>query len=117
MKPCQLISGFRGTGIFPLNREKGLSLLPGKQKPSNITQSLNASAVKILREHCRRNKVEKKATRGKKVNSVPGQAIVPHEGDGEIWTCEECKEDWQEDDNRWIVCDFCDKPYHLQCLG
>ena len=117
LKPSQIISGFRGTGIFPLNREKGLLMLAGKQQPSNVTHSLNSSAVKILRDHCRRNEVDKKPARGKKINRVPGQAIIPEEEDQDIWTCFECKEDWQVDDNRWIVCDLCDKPYHLQCSG
>ena len=36
----------------------------------------------------------------------------------EIWTYSSYSEDWKGEDNdgnRWIVCDMCDKQYHLQC--
>ena len=117
LKEEHLISGFRATGIFPLKREKGIDMLPGKQIPTNIQQSLSSSAVKILRDHCRRSGEEKRAPRGRKANRVPGQVIVPEVVDTVIWTCDECKEDWEEDENRWIVCDLCDRAFHLQCSG
>ena len=28
-----------------------------------------------------------------------------------------CKEEWDADDNRWILCDLCDEPFHLQYIG
>ena len=28
-----------------------------------------------------------------------------------------CKEELDADDNRWMVCDFCEEPFHLQCNG
>ena len=32
--------------------------------------------------------------------------------------CAKCSAPWQDDgDDRWIVCDRCDKQYHLQCCG
>lgn len=31
----------------------------------------------------------------------------------EIWVCGECNPEWEMDDNRWIVCDNCDTPFHL----
>ena len=39
------------------------------------------------------------------------------ESDQEVWICVVCKEEWEPDDNRWIVCDLCDEPFHLQCSG
>ena len=34
------------------------------------------------------------------------------------WVCNECHEPWDEDgDDRWILCDSCDKQFHLQCSG
>ena len=30
----------------------------------------------------------------------------------------EFADEWDEDgDDRWIVCDVCNQPYHLQCSG
>ena len=59
-------------------------MLPGKRIPSNIQLSLSSSAVKILRDHCRRSGEEKKAPRGIEANRVPGQVIVPEYGDTQI---------------------------------
>ena len=38
----------------------------------------------------------------------------------EIWACSSCNGEWKgkdDDGNRWIVCNMCDKQYHLQCSG
>ena len=36
----------------------------------------------------------------------------------DIWECEWCGQDWNDNDgNRWILCDVCDKRFHLQCFG
>jgi hypothetical protein len=35
----------------------------------------------------------------------------------EQWFCGRCKKEWNEEDDgvRWIVCDRCRTPYHLEC--
>ena len=37
------------------------------------------------------------------------------DADNSICFC--CGIEWEEDDNWWIVCNLCDKPYHLHCSG
>jgi len=118
LKSQNLVAGFRSTGIFPLDSDKGLTKLPGRITLSEI--ALDASAVEILRQHCQpSNPVVSRALRGGRVNTHPGQVVsgADDDEDGQVWTCHYCKERWQEDDNRWILCDNCNKCYHLQCSG
>ena len=38
----------------------------------------------------------------------------------EEWVCKSCQEEWEgaeDSGNRWIRCDICDAPFHLQCSG
>jgi hypothetical protein len=37
----------------------------------------------------------------------------------EQWFCGRCQKEWNEEDDgvRWIVCDRCHKPYHLECTN
>lgn len=119
-----LISGFEATGICPLNRQKVLIKLPG-HGPINTDPGgsetlpvLNESCLEILRKHCQPSNSKRKP-RGRKVNVVPGKAIVMENEDKVTWICHGygCNKKWRNDDNRWIVCDICDLAFHLQCSG
>lgn len=118
-----LISGFRSTGIYPFDPEKGLRKLPGRQTPEDPVSTLNSAVTKILKRHCS-TKGSVKIKRGKKINVAPGQAVTEKEIINEfpeVWTCSgfRCGKNWVKDDNRWIVCDreSCARQYHLQCSG
>ena len=108
---------------------------------------LNESCLQLLKENCgigvtkQKRKIGSKITPGKKVISLEtseyssknkkGKATPSSaascsrtklvedelENEDEIWVCGECNAEWEMDDNRWIVCDNCDTPFHLQCLG
>ena len=139
LAPQNLISGFRASGICPINRQEVLKRLPDAgQDPggAGTNQALNDSVMEMLRSHCGLNQTtERRAPRrrGKKV--VPGRAITPEDvqtdhstssrpttsaiaSAEEKWVCHDCKQLWEEEgDDRWIVCDKCNKQYHLQCSG
>ena len=118
-----LMSGFAACGIVPLNRHKVLDRLPGTR---NLTTDpggeetldvLNESCLEILRHHCAPSNKPSRKLRGKKV--IPGKPVGEKQLDKEVnWICQYCQEAWNDDDdNRWIVCDICDKAFHLQCSG
>ena len=123
LEPQHLISGFRGTGLYPLDRTIPISKLPGKQGNKDLggtttTFVLNESCLDLLREHCKPAIKQKRKSRGRKVEAIPGKPLAIEE----VWVCSfaGCKfgKVWQsDDDNRWILCDSCNKPFHLQCSG
>ena len=59
---------------------------------------------RVAKKHLKSNKKRK---------CIP--SYFSSESDQEVWICVVCKEEWEGDDNRWIVCDLCDEPFHLQC--
>ena len=118
-----LISGFAACGLLPLNREKVLQRLPGCK---NLTTDpggeetldvLNESCLAILKQHCAPSSTLSRKCRGKKV--IPGKPVDEKQLEEEVnWVCQYCEQAWNDDDdNRWIVCDICDKAFHLQCSG
>jgi len=126
LKSSNLVSGFRACGIVPLDSSQVLRRLPGKSaggdiSHANMRQVLNDSVVELLKNHLGvgDSSTPKKRSRGKKVTE-PGKAItIADVNDGEVnWVCNDCDLAWVAiDDNRWIVCDKCDKQYHLHCSG
>ena len=76
-----LISGFRATGLFPLDRDQVLKKLPGYDKHHDeVAQNaaLNDSVMSLLRKHCGLDSNSKQSgrnRRGKKV--TPGEAVTP----------------------------------------
>ena len=132
-----LKSGFRGTGLFPLDRTQVLKRLPSTPSNEeagngNDSAALNESVMNFLQIHCGIGKPaeNKKSCRGRKI--VPGKPILSlpgtssesasaaaqDSGAGEQWICNTCKASWEaEGDDRWIVCDVCSRQYHLQCSG
>ena len=121
LQPQHLSAGFTATGISPLDRQKVIVKLPGNVKPSSdpggsaTVNVLNESCLEILRKHCKPPTKIKRKPRGRKVKVIPGKVI---QTEREItWVCQFCFGNWEEDDNRWIVCDVCDDAFHLQCSG
>ena len=133
-----LQSGFRACGIHPLQRSEPLSKLPSTTSlnVSESNSSLNETLIGLLKNN-RGCGEKKRQRRGKKI-AQPGEVLSSAKFDcastpetsgakrskrtrtEEIWTCSSCSEDWKgedDDGNRWIVCDMCDKQYHLQCSG
>ena len=117
VKGENLVAGFKASGIVPLNCDEVFKRLPGSKvidDESDLTIRLSEAVLSLLKDHCGFGPAtEGKGKRGKKV--TPGKALS---SDEEIWICGSCKEEYVAvDDNRWIVCDQCDTPYHLQCSG
>ena len=58
------------------------------------------------------SKKRKKAAKRKKTPFFPANK--------NIWMCRGCGTSWVGDDddgNRWVLCNLCDTPFHLQCAG
>ena len=89
-----LKSGFEATGIFPLNRQKVLSKLPGhpSRDPggTDTLPILNESCLEILTQHCKPSTKAKRKPRGRKVNVVPGKSL---DLQNDNWVSHYCNED------------------------
>lgn len=126
LKPENLVSGFRATGICPLDSRPVLKHIAGssngeQQDQNDMHNILSEACVQLLSESLAKSTAgQKRPKRGKKV--VPGKPITPLEIEI-VWCCHFCKESWPEDDEdyteRWIVCDerACNLAFHLQCSG
>ena len=117
VKGENLVAGFKASGIVPLNCDEVFKRLPGSKvidDESDMTIRLSEAVLSLLKDQCGFGPAtEGKGKRGRKV--TPGKALS---SDEEIWICGYCKEVWvADDDNRWILCEECDTPYHLQCSG
>ena len=121
LKSQHLLSGFEACGLSPVNRERVLSRLPGKGKRvtdpggGGTLEVLNESCLEILKAHCRADPPcsTPRKSRGKRIS----QGTVVDLDKSIIWVCPSCNKIWKNDSNVWIVCDVCDKGYHLQCSG
>ena len=101
-----------------------------------MESALNDSVLSLLEEHCGLGSNSKKVLRSRGKKIVPGTKVVSLARNGKAssstsastpatsasndaeWICAKCSAPWQDDgDDKWIVCDRCDKPYHLQCCG
>ena len=119
LKPENLFSGFRATGICPLDSSQVLKHIAGSSDPENpddMNEILSEACVQLLSENLSRSTAgRKRRKRGRKIE--PGKAVVPPEV---CWCCDFCKEMFDEDDpNMWVVCDesTCNLAFHLQCSG
>ena len=145
LPPENLVSGFHACGIVPLNRQEVLKKLPEVNRDpgrANISSALNNSVMELLKKHCgvEEEPKQKQKKRGHKI--TPGKAIVSLDTptcstssandsqktasltvsfsliQDEEWICASCEKAWEENgDDKWIVCDACDKQFHLQCSG
>ena len=126
LRGSNLLAGFKASGIVPFDSSEVLKRLPGGNSISpdiggeEMLNVLNEACLNILREHCGVGPCKSKPTgsRGKRVTA--GKAVESLDdvtSHAEIWICALCEVEYKKDDNRWIVCDKCDKAYHLQCSG
>ena len=147
LKSQNLISRFEVTGIFPLDSNEVLKRLPSMNRDrggEEVNESFNDSLMEMLQTYCGQGRKEKQTSKwGKKVPVTLGRAIdslelpstsaklitlpqkktnapliVSVSENNEEWFCGQCDLAWDaEGDDRWIVCDRCDQPFHLQCFG
>ena len=78
LKSINLVSGFRASGSWPLDRNQVLKRLISCNDTSNVNEfSFNKSVLKVLKENCGIGAPERCAKkRGRKVE--PGQWITTH---------------------------------------
>lgn len=69
-----IISGFRKTGIIPLNKEEVLKLLPKEQLDEDEREALNTTMIDLLKEMRYSEKPRKKNT-NKKLSVEPGKSV------------------------------------------
>ena len=113
-----LKSGFKASGIYPLDSSQVLKRLPGFNNDpggNNTSNIFNDSVMELLSSHCVIKPPSYKKSRGRKI--TPGKRVVNLKKKAtEIWNCCSCSFPWEEEgDDRWIQCDYCDSWYHLQC--
>lgn len=120
LNTTHLVSGFKGSGIYPLDRSQVLKRLSGSKAPKIDTALPSASLKDICIDFMKKRtgppKAKKRLKRGFKLTH--GQAIVISEED---WTenhCSKCDQKYVKDSDRvWVGCDRCEKWYHLECSG
>ena len=112
LRPEHLSSGFKASGIYPMDNSQVLKRLPGFNKdPGDNATIFNDSVMELLKDHCARTPSTARKFRGRKI--TPGKRITEST---EI--CSFCSSPWDESgDDRWVQCDKCDSWYHLQCSG
>ena len=120
-----LESGFRASGIYPLDREQVLIRLRGAKKATNVSdvglEVLNESVIDMLRDQVgptqqTTQRRGKKVTHGKRIVSVVGDCSLS-ESDKDNY-CSDCNKKFDEEGtDNWIKCDICPKWYHYQCSG
>ena len=123
LKPENLLSGFRATGICPLDSSQVLKHIAGSTHPENpddMNEILSEACVQLLSENLAKSTTgQKRPKRGRKIE--PGKPISAPEIEPEIiWCCGSCNE-WFDNDGsyQWIVCDerTCNTAFHLECSG
>ena len=129
-----LQSGFRPCVIHPLQRSESLSRLASTTllNVSESNSSLNKTLIGLSKNNHDFGE-KKQQGRGEKI-AQPGEILYSMKFDCSSMPetsvtkrskqthheelCCSCNEEWKgedDDGNHWIVCDICDKQYHLQC--
>jgi len=82
LKAENLIAGFKGTGIHPVNWLEVLKRLPtANHDVAGTSTDFNDSVMDILQKHCAPSKTTASRPRGKKI--TPGKCITPEDlGEG-----------------------------------
>ena len=94
--PERPVSQRRGRKVVP-GRAITLEDYPDSKQPSTSHHKQHSSAP-----------VRSKSSDGGA--STITTSVQPNAADTDEWICADCKESWKEDaDNRWIVCDVCDR--------
>lgn len=130
LEPGHIKSGFKATGIYPIDRSQVLKRLPGKRNTDtggeDTERIFSENVMNMLRDNCGQSASYVRKSRGRKI--TPGKRIVTLEQakkkkkrtkeDGLKEECGECSLPWDSDgDDRWIRCEDCDQWYHLRCSG
>ena len=109
-----LQSGFRKTGIYPMNRNEVLRELPG-ERTKLYNSDLNDSVLSLLQAHVGENSYTNDSKR-RSSKPTPGKRITYKP---KIYTCT-CKEIYDDNNagERWIQCSECKLEWaHLECSG
>lgn len=69
-----IISGFRKTGLIPLNKEEVLKQLPKENLDTHEAEAINTSIIDLLKEMRYPAKPQRKSN-NKKVNVLPGKSV------------------------------------------
>ena len=120
-----LIAGFCASGIVPLGSAQVLKRFAGQTSDpggEETSQILSESCLDLLRDHCGIGASKRKVVRKRGRKIIPGKAIISDViGSTSLentWVCDHCKKEWvEDDDNRWILCDICDRAFHFHCSG
>ena len=106
----QLLKQNYSIGVTKQKPKRGLKVTPGKR----VTSFEN---TKETSKYSSKKKKEKATPSSTASCSYTTSVEDESENEEEIWVYGECNAEWEMDDNRWIVCDNCDTPFHLQCSG
>ena len=131
LSPGHLKSGFRACGIHPIDRGEVLKRLRGKDKTNKDDLNVsvfNDSVMDMLKENCgqgasdnNKPKRGRKITYGKRIVTLNENKTDTEWLTNNCWECEqedgESDDDRDDDSDRWVGCDTCEKWYHLQCSG
>ena len=111
-----------GIGVEPRQRvqnRRGPKIIPGKrivELPEKAASNNNGGeAGEEPGSSVVRGKGKQKA---KKQSQQQKRSLEVESDEEEQWVCADCMIEWESNgDDRWIVCDNCNDPYHLQCCG
>lgn len=129
LTPSHLESGFRASGIYPLNRQQVLKQLSGRKDataPGDVGKEVfNESVMGMLREQAEAQKPQKVprrgkiVTHGKRIVSLVGDCSLLESANGDNYCSDTtCNGQFDSDgSDNWIQCDKCNKWYHYQCSG
>lgn len=131
LEPRHLVSGFKASGIYPLDASQVLNRLPGAkarvEEAGGCAKIFNEAVLNLLQTQCGQAQQQPTARRGRKI--TPGKRIVEKpqaapsakggkRGRKKDDLCAHCNEPYAKDDgNRWIYCPVCKKWFHFQCSG
>ena len=117
------------------SRRRGRKVVPGRSiRAADLTDnqpSTSASSVRPAVTSNNQGSITVSSVRAPATDNLPSssasQNLLSHNNatgtlnasaEDDEWICFECEELWEADgDDRWIVCDNCDKQFHLQCSG
>ena len=126
IKADNLVSGFRGSGISPLNKDEVIKRMSSSNEQLNesaepipgpsihhstiVYQDLDSEESDREEVHCRKPTARKrrpKESKGKKFRKRLN-----------TWECRDCEEEWDDNDPHvWVECDTCGNKYHLEYSG
>ena len=121
LNAAHLISGFRGSGIYPCDRSPVLTRLSvGKAKVLSrplTNKALTDCLTGLLEDRCGPPAANTSRKRGKQLRHMPGRRILVQE-DWKQNHCFQCEGQYEPDSSRvWIGSNHCQNWFHLECSG